>query len=291
MGYAILKNEFFITAENIEKYIAYLKDEERATATIEKYIRDIRAFAVFLNGAEVTKQAASQWKDALLQTRAPVTVNAMIIGINGFFEFFELGIKVKPLKIHRSTFLSEEKELTIAEYNRLLEAAKTRNERIYCIMQTICSTGIRVSELKFITAEATMNGQAEIRNKGKIRVIFIPHDLKNLLLQYMQNHKIDSGIIFKTKTGAPLDRSNIWTAMKNLCAAAGVDGSKVFPHNLRRLFARTFYAKERDIIKLSDILGHSDCKTTRIYIMDTGCEHRRIVNSLGLVAPVCDDCS
>lgn len=212
-----------------------------------------------------------------------MTVNAMLVAINGFFSFFELGIKVKPLKIQRTTFLTEEKELTFKEYIRLLKAAYARNERIAHIMQTICATGIRVSELKFITADAVRSGQAKVRNKGKIRTVFIPNDLKILLLQYAEKHGIQSGSIFITKTGRPLDRSNIWTAMKNLCAAAGVDESKVFPHNLRRLFARTFYAKDRDIMKLSDMLGHSDVATTKIYVMDTGSEHRRIINSLGLV--------
>jgi len=280
-------NQFFITAENVKQYAAYLKSEERAAATIKKYARDIKAFAKSLNGETVTKEAAIQWKNTLLETHAAASVNAMLAGINGFFDFFELGIKIKPLKIQRTIFSSKAKELTLDEYKRLLESAKNQdNERIYHILQTICSAGIRVSELTFITVEAIQTGRAEVNNKGKIRVIFIPNDLKNLLLRYIRKHGIISGCIFITKNGRPLDRSNIWNAMKKLCETAGVDRNKVFPHALRKLFSRVFYSKERDLSKLADLLGHSSLSTTRIYIMDTGSEHIRIINSLGLVMPM-----
>jgi integrase len=283
----MLQNNFTITEQQIIKYIEHLKNEERAAATIEKYVRDIRMFGRFLNGAVITKQAALEWRSTLSDSRTPSTVNGAVVAVNGFFEFFELGIKVKPLKIQRKTFLSEDKELTEKEYKRLLEAAKKQGRgRIFHVIQTICATGIRVNELKFITVEAVQLGYAEVRNKGKIRVIFISHELKQLLLRYANDNNILSGIIFKTRGGKPLNRSNVWTDMKKLCVPAGVEESKVFPHNLRKIFARAFYAKERDLSKLADSLGHSSISTTRIYVMDTGREHRRIINSLGLVIPV-----
>jgi integrase len=247
---------FFINEENIATYIDYLKDEERAPATIEKYIRDIRAFMCFLDGAEITKQLALEWRSSLFENHAPTTINTKVAALNGFFEFFDLGIRVKPLKIQQQTFLPEDKELTEQEYRRLLEAAKDQgNDRIFHVIQTICSTGIRVSELKFITLEAVQIGHVEVQNKGKIRTIFIPHDLKILLLRYAKKHGIVSGCIFVTRSGRPLDRSNIWAQMKKLCAAAGVDESKVHPHSLRKLFARMFYAKDKDLSKLADSLG------------------------------------
>lgn len=283
----MLQDKIFITEKNINEYIEYLKNEERAGATIEKYARIIFNFAIFLNGAEITKEAAIKWENTLLETHAATSVNAMLAAVNGFFEFLNIPIKMKPLKIQRNPFLSEEQELTPKEYRRLLEAANTLgNDRIYHVMQTICSTGIRVSELRFITVEAVRTEYAEVRNKGKIRMIFIPRELKQLLLKYAKKHGITSGCIFITKNGRPLDRSNIWSDMKKLCEAAGVDKSKVFPHALRKLFARIFYSKSNDIMKLADSLGHSDVKTTRIYIMDTGREHRRIIDSLGLVIPM-----
>ena len=278
------EKNFMITEAGIAEYVEHLKNEERAASTIEKYIRDIRAFKRFLNGEGVTKQSALEWRNDLLETHAPATVNGAIAALNSFFEFFELGIKVKPLKIQRKTFLSEDKELTEREYRRLLSIAQSKgNERLYHILQAICSTGIRVSELRFITVEAIQIGYAEVRNKGKIRTIFISHDLKILLLRYARKQGIASGSIFVTRNGKQINRSNIWSGMKKLCAEAGVDESKVFPHSLRKLFARMFYAKDRDLSKLADSLGHSDISTTRIYIMDTGSEHRRIINSLGLV--------
>ena len=280
----MVEKNFIITEKNISEYADYLRNEERAAATIEKYVRNIKMFECSLNGANITKQSALEWRNELLETHTAKTVNSAIAALNGFFDFFELGIKVKPLKIQRKTFLPEDKELTEKEYKRLLEAAQAQNnDRIYHVLQAICSTGIRVSELKFITVEAVQIGYAEVKNKGKVRTIFIPQDLKRLLLRYIKKQNIASGCVFVTRNGKPLNRSNIWTGMKNLCAAAGVDESKVFPHNLRKLFARIFYAKNRDLSKLADSLGHSDLATTRIYIMDTGTEHRRIINSLGLV--------
>ena len=280
----MFQTNFTVTEKTISEYIERLKNNDKAAATIGKYLRDIRAFANFLQGEEVTQQAAIEWREKLLETHAATSINAAVAAINGFFDYFEIGIKVKPLKIQSQTFLSDDKELTVNEYKRLLMAAqKQGNDRIFHIMQTICSTGIRVSELKFITVKALQAGCTEVRNKGKIRVILTPNDLKKLLFQYAKKHGITSGCVFVTRNGRPIDRSNIWGDMKKLCQAAGVDKTKVFPHSLRRLFARMFYAKNKDIMKLADTLGHSAASTTRLYIMDTGVEHRKIINSLGLV--------
>ena len=280
----MLTTQIFITTDNLCQYVAHLKSEERAATTVEKYIRDIRAFADFLNGTGIKKEAAILWKDKLKATHEATSVNSMITVVNGFFTFLGLDIKVKLLKIQRKTFLSSAKELTRHEYERLLVAAKSKNnERLYHIMQTICSTGIRVSELRFITVEAVHNGQAEVTNKNKTRTVFIPSSLKTVILRYAKQSGIITGLIFVTKNGKPIDRSNIWTDMRKLCESANVEPSKVYPHNLRHLFARTFYAKEKDIMKLADSLGHSDVNTTRIYVMGTGAEHRRIIESLGLV--------
>ena len=203
--------------------------------------------------------------------------------VNRFFDFLNRAdCKVKNLRCQRRTYCSEEKELTKAEYLRLLEAAK-KNKRLHLILQTICGTGIRISELKYFTVEAVRKGEIVVRCKSKIRTILIPSKLKKLLLNYTKQQKIKSGAIFVSRNGNPLDRSNIWTQMKRLCEKAKVNPSKVFPHNLRKLFARTFYSIEKDIAKLADILGHGSIETTRIYIMTTGNEHRRKIEKLGLV--------
>ena len=275
-----------ITAENLSVYREYLRSEEKAPATVEKYGRDVRAFAAWLGGAEATKQSALDYKQYLLEEcrREATGVNAVLAGLNSFFSFMEWGIRLKPLKIQRRTYRPKEKELTKVEYERLLAVALSKgSERLYLVMQTICSIGIRVSELRFITVEAARCGMAEITNKGKTRTVFIPKKLMPLLLKYARGRGITSGCIFITKSGRPLDRSNIWTEMKKLCEAAGVEPSKVFPHNLRSLFARIFYGIDKDIARLADILGHSSVDTTRIYLMESGETHRRRVDALGLV--------
>ena len=273
-----------ITAERIEQYAAKLKDDERAGNTVEKYVRDIRAFAKYLNGEPVTKENAVGWKNSLVQSRKATSVNSMLAAVNGYFEHAGLGIKVKQLRVQRGTFLPSESELTVAEYERLLGAAKRQgNERIRQVMQTLCATGIRVSELRYITAEAVQNGRAEVTNKGKTRTVLLPDELIKALSVYAKQRKIAGGSIFVTRNGKPVGRSNVWAEMKKLCAAAGVDGRKVRPHGLRSLFARTYYRATKDIAKLADIMGHSDLRTTRIYIMETDAEHRRAINSLGLV--------
>lgn len=262
-------------------YSWYLATEERAPATIEKYIRDVKSLLSWLNGLEINKDNAVKYKSHLAQNLAPTSVNATVAALNKFFNFLGLEIKIKPLKIQRQTFFRKEKELSREEYIRLLEAA--RNTRLYYVIQAICVTGIRISELKYITMEAVRDGQAVITNKGKTRTIFIPEKLQCTLLQYAREHNISEGCIFVTRTGKPLDRRNIWSDMKKLCKKAGVDPEKVFPHNLRRLFAREFYSLEKDLNRLADLLGHSDVNTTRIYLKESGTEHQRIVEKLSQI--------
>ncbi len=274
-----------ITDKIIKKFREYLIDEEKSKATIEKYIRDLTVFVSWLGGADLSKTKVLGYKEYIISKYAPASVNSMLSSLNGFFEFMgEYGLKVKNLKIQKQIFAKDEKELTKAEYNRLLAAAKSKgNRKLFLLMQTICATGIRVSELCYITKESLKDGIAQVNMKGKLRVIIIPDELCNVLKKYAAEQRISSGSIFVTKTGRPLDRTNIWKLMKSLCESAGVDKKKVFPHNLRHLFARTFYSIEKDIVRLADILGHSSVNTTRIYTMETWEICRRQVQRLGLL--------
>lgn len=258
--------------------------EEKSPATVEKYLRDVRAFLAFAGRAAVTKELVMSWKEALLAKKYAVrSINSMLASLNSLLNFLGLSdCKVKSLKTQRQTYCAEEKELTKDEYLRLLKAAEHRPQ-LRLVMETICGTGIRVSELRYFTVEAVKRGQVELRCKGKIRTILISNKLRTRLLDYVRKNGIGSGAIFITRNGRPLHRSNIWAQMKALCKSAGVEPSKVFPHNLRKLFARTFYGIEKDIAKLADILGHSSIGTTRIYIMTAGSEHRRQLDQLGLV--------
>ena len=274
-----------ITDKIIKKFREYLIDEEKSKATIEKYIRDLTVFVSWLGGAELCKTKVLEYKEYIISKYAPASVNSILSALNSFFDFTcEYGLKVKNLKIQKQIFAKDEKELTKAEYNRLLAAAKAEgNQKLNLLMQTICATGIRVSELIYITVEALKDGRADVNMKGKLRVIIIPKELCKMLKKYAAEQKISSGSIFVTKTGRPLDRTNIWKLMKSLCESAGVNKKKVFPHNLRHLFARTFYSIEKDIVRLADILGHSSVNTTRIYTMETWEICRRQVQRLGLL--------
>ena len=271
--------------EAVKKFRTYLAEEEKAAATVEKYIRDVSAFAVWLQGRTLEKSLVLEYKRILTEQYAPASVNSMLSSLNGFFEFAErYDCKVKQLKIQKKIFASTEKELTKSEYERLLRTAKSKNnERLYLLMQTICSTGIRVSELKFITVEAVKKEQARINCKGKLRDVILPEQLCKILSHYISKQKIKSGPIFVSRNGKPLNRSNIWADMKKLCLAAGVSKNKVFPHNLRHLFAKTFYSLQKYIVRLADVLGHSSVDTTRIYTMESGEVHRRQLQKLGLV--------
>ena len=276
----------FLKREKLEQYKQHLLSEEKSDATVEKYCRDINAFYSFLDGREVSKELSIEYKQKLIDEGYAVkSINSMIASINSLFSFLGwFDFKVKSIKTQRQIFCSEDKELTRAEYVRLINTAKQKkNERLNLIIQTICGTGIRVSELQFITVEAVKAGAAMVNCKGKIRTIFIVKDLKKKLLQYAKSYRITSGPIFITRTGKPMSRTNIWREMKGLCEQANVNPNKVFPHNLRHLFARTFYGIEKDIAKLADILGHSSINTTRIYIVSTGTEHRKSMENMHLV--------
>lgn len=274
-----------ITQEMVANFKKFLIDEEKSLATLEKYMRDINAFREWLGTRIVEKVIVLEYKAYLVENYAPASANSMLSSINSFFEFNEWHeLKVKMLKIQKQIFADKNKELTKAEYERLLDAAKSKkNERLYYLMQTICSSGIRVSELKSITIEAVKERRATIKCKGKMRIVILPKELCKMLAEYAKEQKITSGPVFVTKTGKPLDRSAIWKMMKQLCESAGVPKEKVFPHNLRHLFARTYYTIQKDIVRLADILGHSSINTTRIYTMETGDIHRRQIQKLGLL--------
>lgn len=276
-----------LTEERIGPYTQHLIREERSPGTQEKYLRDIRAFARWLEGRPVTKELAANWKAHLIAAGyAPVTINSMLSAINGLFHF--LGwedCRVKFLKVQRRLFRDEGRDLTRLEYDRLLDTARSLGrDRLALLMETICATGIRVSEVRHITVEAARRGRAEIASKGKVRIILLPNKLCRKLLKYAQKQKTASGEIFLTGNGKPLTRRQIWAEMKRLCKRAGVASSKVFPHNLRHLFATAFYRASRDIVKLADVLGHSSIETTRIYLISTGAEHQRQLERLGLVS-------
>ena len=275
-----------LTSEAIDCFKKYLREEEKSENTIEKYLRDVRAFAAYLSGIEVTKETVIAYKSRLLAENYAVrSINSILASVNSLFAFLGwTDCKVKSIKLQRQVYCPEEKELTKAEYTRLVNTAKQKgNERLNLILQTICGTGIRVSELQYITVEAVKCSEAVVSLKGKTRSVFIVKELQKKLLRYASEQKIHSGCIFITRTGKPISRTNIWREMKGLCEQAGVNPQKVFPHNLRHLFARIFYGIEKDIAKLADILGHSSINTTRIYIISTGDEHRKRMEHMRLI--------
>lgn len=275
----------YVTAKAIAEFKEHLILEERSEITIAKYIRDVKAFAKYTQNSAITKETVIAYKKHLQENYAVRSVNSMLASINSLFAF--LGwhdLKVKSLKLQQQVFCPEEKELTKAEYARLCRTAERKhNERLNLILQTICGTGIRVSELQYITVEAAKNGEAVVNCKAKTRSVFIVKELKQKLLRYAAEQNIKNGMIFVTRTGKPISRTNIWREMKALCEEANVNPQKVFPHNLRHLFARVFYGIEKDIAKLADILGHSSINTTRIYIISTGTEHRQRMENMRLI--------
>ena len=276
-----------LTQQQIRAYAHYLQMEEKSGATMEKYLRDIQAFACWLDGRDISKELTSEWKSHLVsQDYAPTTVNAMLSALNSLLEFLDLReCRVKFLKIQRRLFRDADRELTKDDYQRLLNTAhKLGRERLELLVETIGATGIRVSEVAYITVEAVQQGKAEIALKGKIRTILLPGKLRRKLLKYAKKQKTASGAIFRTKSGKELGRRQIWAEMKRLCGRAGVDPRKVFPHNLRHLFAMVFYRTSRDIVKLADLLGHSSIETTRIYLVTSGAEHQRTLDRLGLIS-------
>ena len=273
-----------LSTTDMNRFACYLHLEEKSVATQEKYLRDVNAFGTFSAGNEITKEMVISWKKALGALGYAVSsINSMLVSVNRLLDFLGLPMcKVKGIRTQRQIYCDDKKELTKAEYMRLLSASR-KNEQLNLVLQTICGTGIRVSELRYFTVEATRRGEVVIDCKGKHRIVLIPSKLKSILQRYAKRCGIATGSIFLGKNKKPLDRSYIWRQMKQLCKVADVEESKVFPHNLRKLFARTFYAMEKDIAKLADILGHSSINTTRIYIMTTGREHRRLMDRLHLV--------
>ena len=281
-----MKKKMQLTQREFDQFEDYLRHDEREESTIEAYLRSLTRFAEWADGRAVTKELAMEWKTALSEAGyRPISVNAMLAAVNKFFTCMgREDCKVKYLKLQRQMFRKSEKDLSKEEYQRLVQAAHEKGDlRMELILETICATGIRVGELKYITVEAVRAGVAEIALKEKIRTILLPHRLCRKLQKYAKQQKIASGKIFLTQDGLPVSRQSIWTRMKALCEAAGVERSKVFPHNLRSLFARSFYGSCHDVVRLADVLGHSSIETTRIYLMSTGKEYLRQLDKLGLV--------
>ena len=281
------RNACALTNEMIQTYAAFLREQERAEATVEKYLHDIYAFALWLEGGIVAKETAAQWKEQLLADHlSPATVNAKLSAVNGLFRF--LGweeCRVRFLKVQRRAFRDPARELKKEDYTRLVETARRQGrEWLALAMETMCGAGLRVSEVSYITVEAALAGRVDVALKGKLRTVLLPGKLARKLQKYARKQNIASGAIFRAGDGVALTRFQIWRAMKSLCREAGVEPSKVFPHNLRHLFATAFYQATRDIVKLADVLGHSSVNTTRIYLITTGEEHARCLERLGLVS-------
>ena len=275
-----------LSFEIIDGFKGYLIDGGKSGYTVEKYVRDVVKFKDYACDCEIVKETAGEYRDYLVRSGYSVrSINSMLSSVNALFEFMgRQDLKVKTIKMQRSVYCPEDKELTRAEYQRLCEAARRKkNNRLEVIIETVCATGIRIGELKYITVESAKRGEAVVTLKGKTRFVFIPKGLKRKLLRYAQEQNIKSGMIFVTKSGKAIDRTNVWRDMKNLCKEAHVKPEKVFPHNLRHLFARTFYNIDKDIAKLADVLGHSSIDTTRIYIISTGAEHRRLIEKMKLI--------
>ena len=274
-----------LTQTSIQQYIDSLKSKERSTSTISQYTHALQLLLCCADNRPLDKPLLIAWKNQLMQHYAPTTVNALLAAVNGYFKYHQCSdLFIQPLKIQRPLFSDEHKELSHAEYQRLVQTAEhTRQHRLSLILQTIAATGIRVSELRFITADAVRSGRAHVRNKGKHRLVLLPTKLCTLLKRYLRQQKKSAGPVFTTRTGRPIDRSNIWRAMKALCRQARVAPEKVFPHNLRHLFARTFYAAEKDLLRLADLLGHTSINTTRIYTLESGAQYLRQLDRMHMV--------
>ncbi len=274
-----------LTHKQIGRYAKHLQEQERAAQTIQKYTHDLIALLKYLDGRQLTKGVLIEWKGHLMEKYAPASVNSMLTAVNCFLAFTgRREMAVRLLKIQRTLFCDESRELSREEYTRLVRTAETRgNQQLALVIQTICATGIRVSELQHITVEAVLAGRAQVSNKGKQRIVFIPNTLRKILKKYLHKQKITAGAVFVTRTGRPLDRSNIWRSMKALCEQAGIAPEKVFPHNLRHFFARVYYSMEKDLLRLADILGHSNINTTRIYTAESSFVCARRLEHMKLV--------
>lgn len=280
-----MMKERILSEKEIEAFDLHLKNQEKSTNTRIKYIRDVKAFVNYTNGTKITKEIVIEYKRELIgKNYATRSINSILSSLNSMFTFLGWSdLKIKAIKVQRQIYRHEEKELTKAEYIKLINTAVNEGkERLALIIQTICATGIRVGELEFITAQSIQIGEAIVSLKGKTRSVFIVSDLQKKLLRYIAEHKIKSGPVFITRSGTPVSRNNIWSEMKKLCERAQVNPQKVYPHNLRHLFARTFYDIENDVVKLADILGHSNINTTRIYTISTGDQHRKCMENMHL---------
>lgn len=276
-------NSKSINTDAIVRYAAFLRENEKSPVTVGKYTRDVAAFAAYVANEPLTRETVLAYKETLIARYAAASVNSMLAALNGFFRFLGKGeLCVKHIRCQRRIFCEEERRLTQEEYKRLIDAAE-KDERLRMILLTICGTGIRVSELRFFTVEAIEDRAVTVRCKNKSRTVLLPEKLRRRLLAYAKKRGIQSGAVFVTRTGRQIDRSNIWAQMKRLCTSASVCEKKVFPHNLRKLFARTFYHADKDIAKLADLLGHGSIDTTRIYVMTSDREHRRLIDRLGLI--------
>lgn len=276
-----------IGMEELQSFQKYLELEEKERATVQKYMRDVRSFLDFAGGSPVTKERVIAYKAWLAEQYAPRSANSMLVALNGFLRYLGAdGCCVKLFRLQYQTFCERQRVLTQEEYKRLLDTARRKRQtRLYLILLTLCSTGIRISELKHITVEAIRQGSAVARNKGKSRVVLLPRRLCELLNGYVRWRGIESGPVFLTRGGKPVDRSNVWRSMQRLCREAGVSKAKAHPHSLRHLFACTFYEKEKDVMHLADILGHKSVNTTRIYTLTVSSVHRRQIESLNLFLP------
>ena len=276
--------DYCITEADISAFCSSLLAAERSAGTVAQYGRAVSGLAVWLDGRGVTQELLNAWKGELALRYSARTVNAMLAAVNCFCKFAGTPFRLRFLKVQRAAFRDAARDLTRSDYERLLGAAeRTGQRRLGLVMETLCGTGIRVSELRYITVDAARRGRADIALKGKIRTILIPRKLSKKLLAYAKAERIPSGEVFRTRTGRGLSRRQLWYELKRLCRAAGVAPSRVFPHNFRHLFAQTFYRATRDIAKLADVLGHSSIETTRIYLISTGAEHQRQLERLGLV--------
>lgn len=280
-----MRKEIKVTDKLINQFIKYLQEQEKSQSTIVSYKRELFSLQMFFDDSSLNKDSLLRYKTIITKQYKPSTCNVSISAINCFLKYINRqDLFLKPLKIQKTIFEPAEKELTKKDYNKLIKAALINgDERTALAIQTICATGIRVSELQSITVVTLRSGQAHICNKGKNRIVFIPKALVNVLKKYVVNHNIASGPIFVTRNNKPLDRSNLWKSMKQLCSVAGVKPSKIYPHNLRHLFAKTYYTQQKDISRLADILGHSSINTTRIYTRESGAVHAKQIEGLGLI--------
>ena len=280
-----MKKDIKLTDRLLKSFAEYLHDQEKSSSTIKTYQRELFSLQIYIDGDNITKEKLISYKNILANQYTPSTCNVAIASINSFLRFIgRQDLMIKPLRVQKQIFEDKDRELTKKDYNKLIKAAMLNNdERTALAIQTICSTGIRVSELQFITVDSLRKGQAQVKNKGKNRMVFLPKTLVQVLKKYVVNQNIASGSIFVTRNGKCLDRSNLWKSMKNLCDIAGVKSSKIYPHNLRHLFAKTYYMQQKDISRLADILGHSNINTTRLYIRESGIVHARQIEGLGLI--------